>query len=111
MKKFVGSTHDGSNCAFQYPWGIGGRFRSAPQNPAATHKRDVLTEVMMGIWSPRTDYSEYVPFGNWMDATHLLPVIAYLYKIPMLVLFDNHGFDGSCVFYTYIYFTMKLFPL
>ncbi len=38
-----------------------------------------------------------------MDGTHLLPVIVYMYKIPMLVLFDNRTYSGGRVFYTYIY--------
>jgi hypothetical protein len=33
-----------------------------------------------------------------------------MYKIPMLVLFDNQRFDGSHVFYTYIYTYNETIP-
>jgi hypothetical protein len=111
MNKFVGSTHDGSDCAFQYPWGVSGCLRNtASQTPAANRERDIITEVLVGFWNRRTDYSKFVPRGHWMDGTHLLLVIVYMYKIPMLVLFDNQVHRGRHVFYTYIYTYNETIP-
>jgi hypothetical protein len=71
MKKFVGSTHDSSKCAFQYPWGDIGHLRKcAKRSHAANRERYINTEVMMGIWNRRTDYSKFVPRGNRMDGTN-----------------------------------------
>jgi hypothetical protein len=65
---------------------------------------------MKGIWNPRTDYSKYVKEVHWMEASHLLPVIVYMYKIAMLVLFDNRPFDNGRVFQTYIYTYNETIP-
>ena len=111
MNKFVGSTHDVSDCAFQYPWGESGHLRNAAsRTPAANRERYITMEVEVGIWNSCTDYSKFVPRGHWMDNTHLHPVNVYMYKIPMLVLFDNRVHRGRRVFYTYIYTYNETIP-
>jgi hypothetical protein len=61
-------------------------------------------EVMRGIWDRKTNFSKYVSQVYWMDATYLLPVIAHMYKIPRLVLYDIHKkTDGTQYFTTYVY--------
>jgi hypothetical protein len=99
MKKFVGTTNDGSNCAAQYPWG-----RRSSTNPIASWERFMTMEVMKGIWNYGTDYTKFVLYGNWVDAQYLLPAIGYMYKIPRLVMYDNRQMmDGSRQLTTYVY--------
>ncbi len=80
MNKFVGSTQDGSDCAFQYGW-VNPDARSLRKKTLRSHteirERFIKTEVMEGIWNCRTDYSKYVQKMHWMDGTYLLPVIVY----------------------------------
>lgn len=108
MNKFVVSSQDGSDCAFQYQWGVADGCslrKKATQSHTENRDRYICTEVMGRIWNRRTAYSKFVPKVHWMDGTHLLPVIVYMYEIPMLVLFDNRTYRGRRVFYTYIYTT------
>ena len=113
MNKFVGSTQDGSDCAFQYRWGsTDGRSlrKKTPRSHTEIRERFITTEVMEGIWNRRTDYSKYVQKMHWMDAIYLLPVIVYMYKIPMLVLFDNRLRFGKRALQTYIYTFNETIP-
>jgi hypothetical protein len=70
-----------------------------------THRERFMTaEVMSGIWDKKTNFSNYVSQVYWMDATYLLPVIAHMYKIARLVLYDIcKRIDGTRYFTTYVY--------
>ena len=103
MKKFVGSTTNGTDVVFQYLWG-----EMRQSNPIATRKRFMTTEAMSGIWSNCVDYSVSIGSSHWMDSAYVLPVIVYMYKIPQLVVYNNSGthtkhIDGSRCFNTTMY--------
>lgn len=111
IDKFVGSTDDGNDCAFQYVWGyVDKSLRQKQLSQKEIRKKFMKTAVMKGIWNSRTDYSKYVKEVHWMEASHLLPVIVYMYKIAMLVLIDNRPFDNGRVFQTYIYTYNETIP-
>ncbi len=84
--------------------------KKTPGSHTEICERFIKTEVMEGIWNRRTNYSKYVQQMHWMDGTYLLPVIVYMYKIPMLVLFDNRPCSGKRVFHTYIYTYNETIP-
>jgi hypothetical protein len=117
MNKFLGMTRDGSDCAYQSPWGEAGngtkkRSANSSQNPAATRETYTTTEVMNGIWNRCTDYTKKNSYGNWMGGDHVISVIASMYKIPRLVMYNNSLLmDGCCVFKTYIFTYDENIPL
>jgi hypothetical protein len=86
MSKFTGE--DGGNCVFEYIWGESSQSLKKARNTMVHRERFMTMEVMRGIWDRKTNFSKYVLEVYWMDATYLLPVIAHMYKIPRLVLYD-----------------------
>jgi hypothetical protein len=69
-------------------WGESSQSLKIERNPMVRRERFRTMEVMRGIWDRKTNFSKYVLQVYWMDATYLLPVIAHVYKIPRLVLYD-----------------------
>jgi hypothetical protein len=101
-QKFTGA--DGGKCVYEYTWGELSKALKKACNPMVCRETFMTTKVMRGIWDRNTNFSKCVLQVYWMDATYLLPVIAHMYKIPRLVLYNIRKLsDGTQYFTTYVY--------